>query len=141
MFDLIPSEHRTNDIFDYFDHMMSDSFFGGWDRELAPFRTDILDKGDRFVLKADMPGFRKEDINIGIEGDRLTLTAKHKEDVNEEKKNYIRRERRYGALSRSFDLQGIDAAKINASYNDGVLELELPKLAETKPEAREIEIK
>ena len=141
MFDLVPFEHRTNDIFDYFDRMMGDSFFGGWDRELAPFRADILDKGDRFVLRADMPGFRKEDISIGVEGDRLTLTAKHKEDVDEEKKNYIRRERRYGALSRSFDLQGIDAAKISASYDDGVLELELPKLAEAKPETRKIEIK
>ena len=141
MFDLIPFEHRTNDIFDSFDRMMNDSFFGGWDRELAPCRTDILDKGDRFVLKADMPGFQKEDINIDIEGGRLTLTAKHKEDVDEEKKNYIRKERRYGALSRSFDLQGIDAAKISASYHDGVLELELPKLVEAKPETRKIEVK
>ena len=141
MFDLIPFEHRTNDMFDYFDRMVNDSFFSGWDRELAPCRTDILDKGDRFVLKADMPGFRKEDINIGIEGGRLTLSAEHKEEVSEDKKNYVRRERRYGALSRSFDLQGIDAARISASYKDGVLELELPKLAETKPKAHKIEVK
>ena len=141
MFDLIPFESRANNLFDSFDRMMNSGFFGGWGRETAPCRTDILDKGDRYMIRADLPGFKKEDIGIRIEGSRLTLTAERKEEVNEDKKNYIRRERRYGAYSRSFDIEGIDAEKISASYKDGVLELELPKLPETKPETRRIEVR
>lgn len=141
MFDLIPFERRTNSLFNVFDRMMGDSFFGDWDRDTAPCRTDILDQGDKYVLKADLPGFQKQDINISIEGDRLNLTAEHKEETKEDKKDYVRRERRYGALSRSFDIQGIDANKISASYNNGVLELSLPKVPEAKPESHKIEVK
>lgn len=141
MFDLIPFASRANGLFDYFDHVMDSNFFDGMEKEIAPCRTDIIDKGDMYLLKADMPGFRKEDINIDIEGDRLTLTAKHSEETSEDKKNYLRKERIYGVLSRSFDIQGIDAGRISASYNDGVLELELPKMVEAKPEGRKIEIK
>lgn len=141
MFDLIPFERRTGNMFDYLDRMMNDSFFGGMDRELSPCRTDILDKGDKYVLKADMPGFNKEDIKIDIAGNQLTITAEHKEETKDEQKNYIRRERRYGALTRSFDIEGINADGIGASYENGVLQLELPKMVETKPAARSVEIK
>lgn len=141
MFDLIPFEHRTGNMFDYFDRMMDDSFFGGMEKELAPCRTDILDKGDKYVLKADMPGFNKEDIKIDIAGDQLTITAERKEETKDDRKDYIRRERRYGALTRSFDIEGIDTGSISASYDNGVLQLELPKMVETKPAARTVEIK
>ena len=141
MFDLIPFEHRTNSLFNAFDHMLDDSFFSDWGSEAVPCRTDILDKGDKYVIRADMPGFQKQDIGISVEGGRLNLTAEHKEETKEDKKNYIRRERRYGAFSRSFDLQGIDANSISASYDNGVLELSLPKFVEAKPDSRKIEVK
>ena len=141
MFDLIPFERRTNSLFDSFDRMMNDSFFGGMEKEFAPCRTDILDKGDKYVLKADMPGFNKEDIKIDIQGDQLTITAEHKEETKEDRKDYIRRERKYGALTRSFDIEGINADGISASYNNGVLQLDLPKLVETKPDSHTVEIK
>lgn len=141
MFDLVPFESKSGGIFDAFDRMLNNSFFGGFGAECAPCRTDILDEGDKFVLKADLPGFRKEDINISVEGGKLNLTAEHKEEVNNDKANYVRRERRYSAFSRSFDLQGIDADKISACYQDGVLKLDLPKLAEAKPDSRKIEVR
>lgn len=142
MFDLIPFERRNSGLFDVFDRMMDDSFFGGLDKQFAPCRTDILDQGDKYLLRADIPGFNKEDININIQGDQLTVTAEHKEETSDNSnKNYIRRERRYGALSRSFDIEGIDANKISACYNNGVLELELPKVVEVTPEAKTVEIK
>lgn len=141
MFDLIPFEHRSGSLFDTFDRMMESSFFGGLDRDFAPCRTDIIDQGDKYLLKADMPGFDKEEININIQGNQLDISAEHKEENKDEKDNYIRCERQYGALSRSFDIEGIDAGKISASYNDGVLELSLPKIIETKPESKKIEIK
>jgi HSP20 family protein len=140
MFDLVPFDNRSGSIFDYFDQVMNNGFFGGPNTECAPCRTDILDQGDKFVLKADMPGFKKEDIKIGIDGDVLTLSAEHQEEVNDSRKNFVRKERKYGALSRSFDIQGIEANKISASYQDGVLTLELPKIVETKPSSRKIEI-
>ncbi|HEX3016797.1 MAG TPA: Hsp20/alpha crystallin family protein [Caproicibacter sp.] len=140
MFDLIPFERRNNSLFDVFDKMMEDSFFGGLDKQFAPCRTDIIDQGDKYLLKADMPGFNKEDININIQGNQLTVSAEHKEETNDTNKNYIRRERKYGAFSRSFDIEGIDAGKICASYNNGVLELQLPKIIEVKPEAKTIQI-
>jgi HSP20 family protein len=140
MFDLIPFERDAGRLFDEFDRMASNSFLNGADSFHA-FRTDILDKGDRYLMRADLPGFQKQEINIGVEGDRLTLSAEHKEEVSENKRNYLRRERRYGAFSRSFDISGINADKISASYRDGVLELELPKLVETKSQEKRIEVK
>lgn len=140
MFDLIPFEHRNGSIFDTFDRMMNDSFFGGLGNEYAPCRTDIIDKGDKYQLKADMPGFNKEDINIDVQGDQLTISAEHKEEANEDKKGFVRRERRYGALSRSFDIEGIDADRITASYKNGVLQLDLPKVEKSQPQGRKVQI-
>jgi HSP20 family protein len=140
MFDLIPFDHRGSGLFDYFNKMNQD-IFSNMENEFSPCRTDILDKGDKFVLRADMPGFNKEDIHIGIDGNRLTLTAEHKEESNEDGKDYIRKERRYGSLSRSFDISNIDAEKISANYEKGVLELDLPKQVNVQPPIRQIEIK
>lgn len=143
MFDLIPFERRSASLFDAFDRMFEDTFFGGLERQFAPCRTDIIDQGDKYVLKADMPGFRKEDIKISIQGDQLNISAERNEDTSEQdnRGNYVRRERRYNALSRSFGLDGIDSSRISASYENGVLTLELPKLKEALPEAKTIEIK
>lgn len=143
MFDLIPFERRNDNLFDAFDRMVNDSFFGGMDRQFAPCRTDIIDQGDKYLLKADLPGFQKEDIKISVQGDELNISAERKESKDDKDKqgNYIRRERRYDSYSRSFALDGIDAGKISASYNDGVLNLQLPKIPEVKPETTTIEIK
>lgn len=139
MFDLIPFEQRSRNMFDYFNQMSQD-FFGGLNEGVYPCRTDILDQGDKYVLKADLPGFNKEDIQIDIDGDYLTLKAEHKEEKNEDKDNFVRRERRYGALTRSFDISNIDAEKISASYDKGVLMLNLPKREQAAPTSRQIEI-
>lgn len=142
MFDLIPFEHRNNDLFNLFDKWGND-FFSGFDKDLiAPCRADIIDNGGHYTMKSDMPGFNKEDIHIDINGDQLTISAEHNEEKSDEdkKQNYVRRERRYGSLSRSFDISGIEADKITASYENGVLTLELPKKAESQPAARQVEI-
>lgn len=140
MFDLVPFSHAADGLFHEFDRMINDGFWGGLDT-CQSFRTDILDKGDKYVMRADLPGFQKQEINIDVEGNLLTLSAEHKEEINENNKNYVRRERRYGALKRSFDISDIDADKISASYNNGVLEVELPKLVPTKAPQKKIEVK
>ena len=105
-------------------------------------KTDIQDKGDSYLLSAELPGFKKEDIKLDLDGDLLTISATHSDES--EKKNeggYLCRERHFGSYSRSFDVSQIQQDGIRASYKDGVLELTLPKKeAKPLPERRAIEI-
>lgn len=140
MFDLIPFEHRANSLFNYLDQM-NRAFCGDTDQEIAPCSTDIIDQGNQYLLRADLPGFNKEDIHIDMDGDRLTISAEHSEENKLENGNYIRRERRFGSMSRSFDISAIDAAGIQAKYENGVLELTLPKKQAAAAPNRRIEIK
>ena len=139
MFALTPFEKRSYDLFNAF-HDFEDDFFNA--PQLRSFKTDIRDDGDKFVLEAELPGFEKEDIRLDITGDTLTLSASHKTETEDTKKdNYIRRERTFGSYQRSFDLTGIDTDRIEAGYKNGILELTLPKITEQKPETRRLEIK
>ena len=75
-----------------------------------------------------------------MDGDRMTISAQHKEETQTDDNTYIRRERRYGSMSRSFDVSGIDTSGIQAKYENGVLELTLPKKEATVTPNRRIEI-
>lgn len=138
MFDLIPFKNPNSDIFDYND--FERNFFQNFNLDFPSFKTDIVDKGDKFILEADLPGFNKEDIDIDIDGNRLTISAKHKESREENKQNYIRRERRYGSYIRSFDVSNIKTDEIKAEYKNGVLTLELPKINKGEKTSRRINI-
>lgn len=138
MFELMPFGRNEKNLFNYLDNMEKD-FFGSVS-SIAHMRTDVLDKGDHYELHAELPGFAKEDIHISVENGCLTIAAQHSEESKEEKGSYIRRERKYGSFQRSFDLTGIDADKITAAYENGILKLALPKQAEVKPESKRIEI-
>ena len=141
MFGMIPFERSDDNFFDLFDNFER-KFFGNSNAAIPDFRTDIRDAGDRFVLEAELPGFNKEDIKLDVKDGILTISAQHTEnkDEKDDKGSYIRRERRYGSFTRSFDITGIDEAGITAAYNNGVLELNLPKAQPTVPEARRIAI-
>lgn len=119
---------------------MSRSF---WDNNnVSAFRTDITEKDGKYILEADLPGFKKEDISVDIDKDCLTITAEHKsEEKDENADSYIRRERYYGSYTRSFNVKGIDTEAITAAYNDGVLTLTMPKKEPEVPAARRLEIK
>ena len=106
----------------------------------AAFKTDIRDAGDAYVLEADLPGMKKEDIHI--DGERLSISAERcaVKEEKDENGGYIRCERSYGAFSRSFDISGIRAEEISAAYEDGVLKLTLPKQAKAIPASRRLEI-
>ena len=144
MFELIPFDrtirHMTN--FDPFRELdnMERSFFGNGS-VVSAFRTDVSDTGDAFKLEAELPGFNKDDIKIDIENDCLTISAERKFDDEDKKKNFVKRERFYGSYSRSFDVTGIDTDAIEASYNDGVLTLTMPKKKAEVPASRRLEIK
>lgn len=140
-FGMLPFERGSDNLFDTFDNFARD-FFRSSNASLPAFRTDIRDDGDKFVLEAELPGFEKGDISLDVKEGILTITAKHqeKEEHKDEKGGYIRRERRFGSFSRSFDITGIDESGITAAYVNGVLELRLPKAAPVIPEARRIAI-
>lgn len=106
------------------------------------FRTDIREIEDAYLLEADLPGMKKEDIHIDIDGERLTISAERSANKEERDENsgYIRCERSYGSFSRSFDISGIQAEKISAAYEDGVLKLTLPKQTKEVPASRRLEI-
>ena len=146
MFELIPFDRRGNRVSAYDPFRMLDemerSFFGGNNHPaMSTFRTDVTDTGDAFVLDAELPGFKKEDIKIDVENDCLTISAERKLDEEEKQKNFIKRERYYGSFSRSFDVAGVNVDGIEAAYNDGILKLTMPKKVETVPPTRRLEIK
>ena len=142
MFELTPFGYRRVSAYNPFRELeeMSRSFWN--DTELTAFRTDIKKQDGNYILEAELPGFKKEDISIDIDKDCLTISAKHKSEENEDDKDkgFIRRERYYGSYSRSFNIKGIDADAISASYNDGVLTLTMPEKTPEIPAARRLEI-
>ena len=141
MFGMLPFEKGNDNWFDVFDNFER-QFFGHTNAALPDFRTDIRETDGGYVLEAELPGFNKEDIRLDLKDGILTISAEHKEnaDQKDDKGNYIRRERRYGSFCRSFDVSGIDEEKITAAYNNGVLELTLPKAAPAIPQSRQIAI-
>jgi len=111
---------------------MSGRWFGG-DTQYAP-TFDVKEEKDAFTFKADLPGFKQEDVDISITGNRLTISGKRDEEVTNEAGSYYCRERLHGSFSRSFTLPDSgNADQIEASMNDGVLTLRVPKSAEAQP--------
>jgi HSP20 family protein len=101
----------------------------GW----AP-TIDVFEKEDKFVVKAELPGMKEEDIDISVVGDTLTIKGERKAESEVEEEDYYYCERSYGSFSRSIAIpSNVDAKKIEANYNDGVLEVSLPKTPEVKP--------
>lgn len=150
MFDLKPYERKNNvssynpfrDMEDFERNFFSNPFGFFGPNSLAEFKTDITDNGNEYVLEADLPGFKKEDIKLDINGDVLTVQAeRHSEHEDKDKKNkYVRCERSYGLYSRQFDVSEIDTENIKAKYEDGVLKLTLPKKTEVSSSPKRVEI-
>lgn len=142
MFELTPFGYRRVASYNPFRELeeMSRSFWD--DASVSGFRTDIKKVDGNYVLEAELPGFKKEDISIDIDKDCLTIAAERKSDESEEKSDngFICRERFYGSYSRSFNVKGIDTDAITASYTDGVLTLTMPEKTPEVPAARRLEI-
>jgi HSP20 family protein len=89
---------------------------------------DVIDRGDRYTVRADIPGMKAEDVTIEVEDGVLTISAEHEEATDDKQANYVRRERRYGSFSRSLILpEEVSADQIEATCHDGVLEVSFPK--------------
>lgn len=102
--------------------------------ERAPqIRIDLSETDDQYAVKAEIPGVRKEDIDVRIDGDQVTISAEVKKEKEEKDDGrLLRSERQYGYASRSFTLAcDVDEVKADAKYENGVLQLKLPKKAAT----------
>jgi HSP20 family protein len=124
---------------DRLNRMFSD-FYGGFDRAWVP-AVDVYQNDDHeLVLKAELPEVKREDIAVTYDNGVLTLKGERKSEVETSRENYHRVERQHGSFTRSFPLPAtVDAARIQASYKDGVLTVRVPQRDEAKP--KQIEIK
>jgi len=96
--------------------------------------VDVFEKEDRFVVKAELPGMKEEDIDVSVIGDTLSIKGEKKTETEIKDENYYRCERSYGSFYRSIPIpSNVDANKIEASFEDGILEVALPKSAKVKP--------
>jgi len=103
--------------------------------------ADVFEDDNHVVISLDIPGMKKEDITITVENNTLIVRGERKLEKEEKKKNYHRLERLYGTFSRSFNLPGtVDTSDIRASYQNGSLELQLPKREEAKPRAISVKV-
>jgi len=148
MFGLTPFNRRENNltrrdpwgIRSVFEDFFDDVFFPGFFTAGSSIRADIRETDKEYIIEAEIPGARKEDIKLDLRDDVLTISVQRNEVINEERENYIRRERRYGACSRSFYVDNIRHEGVKAKYNDGILTITLPKDENRKNNGHRIEI-
>lgn len=126
--EVMPAEPRREDLFGRFfddDFWPSTDFFE--DRYWFP-RMDVSEKNKEIIVEAEIPGMEKNDIDVRLNGRRLTISGERSWDKEEKDKDYLRCERSCGYFKRSVDLPAeVDANKIDATYKNGVLKLVMPK--------------
>jgi HSP20 family protein len=134
---------RRNDFEDFY-NMLDDFFSDTWwpVRTLArdTFKLDIQENEREYCIEAELPGVTKEEINLQLKDDgRLTIAVEREENIQEDKKNYVHRERRYSSMQRSIYLRDAKTEGVKAKLQDGVLEIIVPK-QETYDDTFHIEI-
>ncbi len=103
---------------------------------------DVVENDNEYLIKAEIPGVKKEDLNVSVQDGMLTINAESRyEDEQKKDGRLIRQERRYGKYVRSMRLgKDVDSSRVKAEYRDGILELKLPKVEEVKPKKIAIDI-
>ncbi len=148
MANLVPSRNNRNrgavTPFDLMRNFFSDPFFGDLGlpslMSAGAIRADVRDNGNEYLIEADLPGVNRENINLDVHNNVLTIRVNEELERKDEREDYIYRERRMGSTSRSFALDNVHEEGIKAEYRDGVLTVHLPKEESVKPSARRIDI-
>lgn len=104
------------------------------------FKLDIKDEEDKYLVEADLPGVKKEEIKLKLDDGRLTISIERKEEEEKKEKDYLHRERKYSSMSRSIYLGEVKDEEVSAKLEDGVLAIEIPK-DEEKEKSKNIPIK
>jgi HSP20 family protein len=121
------------------DRLFEESFlrpdlFGGGESPASALPLDMYETESDVVVKASVPGVKPEDIQVTVTGDLLTIKGEFKTEEKTEKRNFLRQERRYGSFCRQLGLpSGVDSGKAEASFENGILTLTLPKVEAVKP--------
>jgi HSP20 family protein len=135
-------QNEMNRLFNTF----FDSPSAGRNGGQAPLRRwipamDVVETDGQFVLRADLPGLTDKDVNIEVEENVLTISGQRKSEHEQRKEGYYRLERSSGAFTRSLTLpEGVDAGAIQASFENGVLEVRIPKPEQHKPQKVQISL-
>lgn len=133
-----PTERSLFDFDTMWDRMLQGFFTDevpGWN---AP-AVDVRETEDSYLLQMDLPGRTEKDFEVEVKDGVLAISSRKEEKKEEKKNGYLLRERRESSFARSFRLpEGVDAAKIEAAFKNGVLELRIPKAPEAKPQKIQI---
>lgn len=146
MFDLVPFRKKNEDVVRHlmksFNDVFNDDFFAPMRSNTHHFRADIREREDAYLIESELPGFKKEDIEIDYSNQYLTIkaTRKQEEDEQDNKNQIIRSERYFGEFVRRFYVENIQDDNISAKFQDGVLKLEIPKKESTAQVTKRIEI-
>ena len=149
MFELTPfrknqvagrNERNLLNLDSLFEDFFNDSIFPSFYANSREMKVDIKETENEFIVEAELPGLEKQDVKIEVDDDRLTISANKQEIVDEEKDNYIRKERRSSSMSRSFRIENVDRENVRAKFTNGILSINLPKLAQTQIAKKEITI-
>lgn len=149
MFGLTPFNRRNNslsgrndfmDLRNVFEEFFTDTAFPTFFTEGPGIRADIRESEKEYVIEAEIPGVKKEDIKLDLRDEVLTIAVEHREEVSEERDNFIRKERKFGSFSRSFAVNNIKREGVTAKYEDGILSIVLPKEEDGKVNRRQIDI-
>ena len=134
---------RAGTVFEDFYNVLDDFFSDGTmsNRSLArdTFKIDVSEKENEYVIEAELPGIKKEEISLDIEDDNLCVTVNRSEEAGKNGKNYVHRERRASSMCRRIRLSGTDLEAIKAKLEDGILTVTIPKETKTVS-SRKIEI-
>ena len=133
MFDMVPftTRYATPKMWDPFKE-----FFSTVSRSAA---TDIKETDSAFQIETELPGYEKSEISVSMKEGVLTIKAEHQGEQSSDE-GYLRRERTWETVERSFEVSGVDTSAISAAYVNGILTVTLPKLPEVIPEQHNIEV-
>lgn len=135
--------YRPHDFFNIdklFESFFGDAFMPAWFEGEGQIKVDIKENEKEYIVEADLPGVRKEEINVELHNGMLTISVTRNEEINVEKENYIRKERRSGSYCRSFYVENVIEDQITAKFENGVLTMVLPKRESGVSKRNRIEI-
>jgi HSP20 family protein len=104
------------------------------------FKVDLKETDENYLVEAELPGIKKEAIDIDYSNNYLIIRAKREDSTDETKENYVRRERHYGEFNRSIYVDNVNENEIDAAFKDGVLKIVLPKITKGQDRKRKIDI-
>lgn len=144
MSDQLPNKKNRDSLMSNFENFYNslDNFFtntGIVKSELGgSFKLDVQEKDNEYIIEAELPGIKKEEISLDLKNERLNISISREENIEEEKKNYIHKERKVSSMSRSLFLSGSKSEGVKAKLEEGVLNITVPK--EQQDESSKIEI-